>query len=515
MFRLETLGGLALTDGTAAVVTAQRRRLALLTLLAVGGERGLTRDKLVAYLWPESPSDNARHALEQLLYALRRQLGDSALLGPDPLRLNPEIITSDVAEFGQAIGRGAPAEAVGLYRGPFLDGFYLSEAAEFERWADRERSRLAEAHGRALRLLAKEAETRGQHTAEIEYRRQLAAADPLEERAAADLVRALAAADDWAGALLVAGEYRARMREELPGAASADLEGLVQQLRDARRPSTPGEADGRKGRYAIERELGSGTAATVYLARDRQFDRPVALKLLRPEVANATDARRFRREMAILARLHHPHILQLFDAGYLSGEGGLSGPYYIMAYVRGESLRQQLEREGRLPLDVAVSIVRDVAEALDHAHGLGVVHRDIRPENLLLEAGHALVADFGIASVLESAGGERLSASGVVLGVAEYTSPEQARGGRSLDGRSDIYSLGCVLYEMLGAAPPFRAATRAATLARQISDPPPRLRALCPEVPAGIERVVLRALAKRPEERFSMAGQFAQALTRG
>ena len=186
-----------------------------------------------------------------------------------------------------------------------------------------------------------------------------------------------------------------------------------------------------------------------------------------------------------------------------------------MAYVRGESLRQQLEREGRLPLDVAVSIVRDVAEALDHAHGLGVVHRDIRPENLLLEAGHALVADFGIASVLESAGGERLSASGVVLGVAEYTSPEQARGGRSLDGRSDIYSLGCVLYEMLGAAPPFRAATRAATLARQISDPPPRLRALCPEVPAGIERVVLRALAKRPEERFSMAGQFAQALTRG
>ena len=255
-----------------------------------------------------------------------------------------------------------------------------------------------------------------------------------------------------------------------------------------------------------------GAVATVYLARDRRLDRPVALKLLRPEVATATDARRFRREIAILARLYHPHILHLYDSGVLGPEGELAGLFFVMPYVRGESLRQRLDREGRLPVATAVSLACDVAEALAYAHGQGVVHRDIRPENILLDAGHALVADFGIAGVLESAGGDRLSASGIILGHAGYISPEQAGGAREIDGRSDIYSLGCVLYEMLGGEPPFTGASRTAVLARQTAGQVPPLRTICPEVPPPVERAILRALARQPEERFPTADEFGSAL---
>ena len=233
MFRLETLGSLALTDGPAAAVTTQRRRLALLALLAVAGERGLTRDKLVAYLWPDSSSANARHALEQLLYGLRRQLGDSALLGPDPLRLNPDNITSDVALFGQAIARGAAAEAVELYRGPFLDGFYLSDAAEFERWAGEERSHLARKYAWALEGLADAARDGSEHAAEIGWRRRLVATDPLNGGAALSLMHALASAGDGAGALQYARVYEALMREELDSVPDPPFMVLVQELRAA------------------------------------------------------------------------------------------------------------------------------------------------------------------------------------------------------------------------------------------------------------------------------------------
>ena len=233
MLRLETLGALALTDGPAAVVTTQRRRLALLALLAVAGERGLTRDKLVAYLWPDSPADNARHGLEQLLYGLRRQLGDSVLLGPDPLRLNPEIITSDVAQFGQAIARGAPAEAVGLYRGPFLDGFYLSDAAEFERWAGEERSHLAGKYAWAVEGLADAARDRSDHAAEVGWRRTLVATDPLNGGSALSLMRALASAGDAAGALQYARVYETLMREELDSVPDPPIRAFLQELRAA------------------------------------------------------------------------------------------------------------------------------------------------------------------------------------------------------------------------------------------------------------------------------------------
>jgi DNA-binding SARP family transcriptional activator len=515
MLRLETFGGLTLTDAAGRHVAPQRRRLALLALLAAGGERGMSRDKLVACLWPESAVDNARHALEQLVYSMRRELPTAVFQGSDPLRLDSALVTTDLAEFTSRLASGDLAGAVAVYGGPFLDGFFLSGASEFERWAERERSRLAGEFERALRLLAEAAEAEGRHADEIELKRRLAAADPFGERPATDLVRALAATGDWASASRAAREYMTRLREELPGTPPKDLEALVERLQAEQRRKA-GEDDEDAGsepaRYVVERELGRGSVAIVYLAQDRRYDRPVALKLLRPEVATATDARRFRREIAILARLYHPHILQLYDSGVMPAGAGPPGLFYVMPYVRGESLRHRLLRDAQMPVAEAAGLARDVAEALGYAHGQGVVHRDVRPENILLESGHALVADFGIAGVLESAGGERLSASGIVLGAPAYTSPEQAQGTRALDGRSDIYSLGCVLYEMLGGEAPFTGPSRTAILARHVGDAVPPLRTIRPDLPPALERVVERSLAKRPEERFATAGEMAAAL---
>ncbi|MBA3497459.1 MAG: protein kinase [Gemmatimonadales bacterium] len=517
MLRLETLGGLTLTDADGRHVASQRRRLALLALLAAGGGRGVPRDKVIACLWPESAAEGARHALEQLLYSVRRQLPGVLVPGSDPLRLNLKVVRTDLAELAERLAGGDLAGAVGVYRGPFLDGFFLSGAPEFEQWAERERARLAADHTRVLKTLADQAEASGQHTTEIDLRRQLAGTDPLGERAATDYVRALADSGDWAAAAHAARAFADRVRAELPGVAVSDLETLVDRLREDRRLEAREDSSeaGAPVRYVLERELGRGSVAVVYLARDRRYDRPVALKLLRPELATATDARRFRREIKILAHLYHPHILQLYDSGVLPPGSGAAGLYYVMPYVRGESLRQRLDREGTLTMEGAARIAADVAEALAYAHAQGVIHRDIRPENILLESGHALVADFGIAGVLETAGGERLSASGIALARPAYCSPEHARGGRELDGRSDLYSLGCVLYEMLGGEPPFSGANSTAVLARQVADAVPPLRTIRPDLSPGLERAVLRALAKQPEERYPTAGEFESALRHG
>ena len=232
MLRLEVLGGLRLVDARGGRPTVtQRRRLALLALLAGAGERGLTRDKVVGYLWPESTPEHARHALEQLLYALKQQLPEHLVLGPDPLRLNPAEVESDLDQFRRALAAEDWAAAAALYRGPFLDGFYLSEAPEFERWSEQERARLHDEHAKALRRLASEAEAQGRHTHEIDIWRRLADADPLGERSAAGLVRALAGAGDWAGALRYAKEFESRLRREIPGARTGDLVAMLEQLR--------------------------------------------------------------------------------------------------------------------------------------------------------------------------------------------------------------------------------------------------------------------------------------------
>ena len=515
MFRLQTLGGLALSDAAGTPVDLQRRRLALLALLAAAGEGGLRRDKVVARLWSESSSESARHALEQLLYSLRRQFPPQGpFIGIDPVRLDPAVVDSDVQEFESALQRGALSEAVALYKGPFLDGFYLADEG-FEEWVESERQRLAGRYAETLHRLAKDAGVERHHTEAIAWWSRLAVLDPLSERAALGLAHALADAGDAASALRQAQAYAERVRIELGVPPAPEHAAFMQRMRSAETAATPGSAPRSQGmseRYRIEREIGRGAVATVYLARDLKHNRLVALKVLRPDLIETTEARRFLREISIAASLYHPHIIQLYDSGVSDSVTGASGPYYVMPYVRGESLRERIIRDVQLPVVPAVTIALDVADALAYANDQGIVHRDIKPENILLDGDHALVADFGIARALESSSGERLSQSGIVLGTPAYMSPEQARGGERVDARSDVYSLGCVLYEMLAGEPPFTGRTTQAILARHAGDPVRSIRTVCPNVSEALERTIGLALQKSPAQRFQSAAEFAKAL---
>ena len=261
-------------------------------------------------------------------------------------------------------------------------------------------------------------------------------------------------------------------------------------------------------RYVIEREIGAGGMATVYLARDLKHDREVALKVLRADLSAVIGTERFLEEVRITARLDHPHILTLIDSG--SAEGIL---YYVLPFVRGESLRSKLEREKQLGVDEALSIIRQVASALDYAHERGVVHRDIKPENILLHEGEAVLADFGIALAVKEAGGNRLTETGLSLGTPQYMSPEQATGDRALDKRSDIYSLAAVFYEMISGEPPVTGATAQAMIAKLLTERPVRLRVVRPTISLAMESATEKALAKVPADRFSSAGEFVRALS--
>ncbi len=260
-------------------------------------------------------------------------------------------------------------------------------------------------------------------------------------------------------------------------------------------------------RYRVERELGQGGMATVYLAHDVRHDRRVAIKVLRPELSAVIGAERFLAEIKTTANLQHPHILALFDSGKVDGT-----VFYVMPYVEGESLRDRLSREKQLPVDAAVRIAREVADALQYAHEHGVIHRDIKPENILLHGGHALVADFGIALAAAATGGSRMTETGMSLGTPHYMSPEQAMGEREITARSDVYALGCVLYEMLTAEPPFQGATAQAIIARVMTEDPRPLTAQRKSVPPHVEAAVLTALEKVPADRFDSARAFAEAL---
>jgi TolB-like protein len=260
-------------------------------------------------------------------------------------------------------------------------------------------------------------------------------------------------------------------------------------------------------RYEIEREVGHGAMATVYLARDVKHNRQVAIKVLLTEVGFALGPERFRREIDLAAHLSHPHILPIYDSGDADGE-----LYYVMPYVAGESLRARLNRERQLPVDEALRITCEVASALDHSHRHGIIHRDIKPENILLEDGQALVADFGIARAVSTVGEEKLTSTGISLGTPTYMSPEQGMADPNLDRRSDIYSLGCVLYEMLAGQPPFTGRTTQALLARHSLDNVPSLSIIRNTIPEEVEDAIMRSLAKVPADRFSTAAEFADAL---
>jgi serine/threonine-protein kinase len=262
-----------------------------------------------------------------------------------------------------------------------------------------------------------------------------------------------------------------------------------------------------EGLYHIERELGRGGMATVYLARDLRHDRAVAIKLLQPELTTPTSAERFLREIAITAKLQHPHILTLIDSGAADGL-----VYYVMPNVDGESLRERLIWEKQIAVDQAIRIAREVASALGYAHAQGVIHRDIKPENILLSAGHAVVADFGIARAV-GGGGQAITQVGLPLGTPAYMSPEQGAGREDIDHRSDLYALGVVLFEMLAGRPPFVAPTVAKVIQLHLTEAPPRVSDFRSAIPPALDEIVKRALAKEPGQRFQSAKEFEDALS--
>lgn len=268
-------------------------------------------------------------------------------------------------------------------------------------------------------------------------------------------------------------------------------------------------AEALSGRYLLERELGQGGMATVFLARGIEDRRPVAVKVMRPKVANALGSERFLREIEIARAMAHPLIVPLYESG---DAGGVL--YYIMPYVEGESLYELLQRERLLALGEALRVTHDVAEALGYAHASGVLHRDVKPENILLAGGRALVADFGLARAIGAADYRKLTQTGVIVGTAHYMSPEQLREERDLDQRVDVYSLGCILYEMLTGGPPYIGRSLLELASRILQAPVPSVRRVDPGVPADVDEAISRALAKSAAERFRTMEEFAAALPR-
>jgi serine/threonine-protein kinase len=259
-------------------------------------------------------------------------------------------------------------------------------------------------------------------------------------------------------------------------------------------------------RYRLVEQVGRGGMATVYRADDRETGSRVAIKILRPELTAILGPTRFHREIEILGRLRHRNIVPLLD----SSEAG-ANLYYVMPFVEGETLRARLARSGMLPLDEVLSITRQVADAIDSAHAQGVLHRDIKPANILLEAGRALICDFGVARAIEAAGSESFSSSGLIVGTPAYMSPEQATGAK-VDRGTDIYALGCVVYEMLAGDPPFTGATAQAIMARQLAGVPRSIRTMRPELSIELERAVIKSLHRDPLKRPAAAARFAEAL---
>ena len=523
MVEFRVFGALSLTtdDGRdARSLVAQPRRLALLAYLAAATPRGThRRDSLLALFWPEFDQPRARAALRQSLYVLREVLGPAALVnqGNEEVGLDFGAVRCDVVDFNRSIESGHLSEALDLYGGHLLEGFFISDAPEFEHWLETERARLQAAASAAARTLVEQCEGGGDLTAAAQWARRAARLAPLDESLLRRLIGLLDRLGDRAGAVMAYEDFAKRLAQEYETRPAAETQALMTAVRARERAAgtvrlprvelLPRLQAALADRYRVERELARGRTATVCLAHDLKHDRPVAVKVLHPELAAVVGAERFLREIQIAARLRHPQIVPLHDSG--EADGLL---YFVMPYVDGESLRDRLKREPQLPVADAVRIAVDVAGALDYAHGLGLVHRDIKPENILLEGGHAMVADLGIARAVSTAGSDKLTETGIAIGTPAYMSPEQGTEGGHVDGRSDLYALACVLYEMLTGAPPFTGPTAQAVLARHAVDPVAPIRTVRHTVPWGVERAVLQALAKVPTDRYRGVAEFADAL---
>jgi serine/threonine-protein kinase len=538
---LRTAGGRELH-----ALLAQPKRVALLAYLCVARPPGFhRRDTLLGIFWPEADEAHARASLRKAIHVLRSAVGEDAILsrGDDEVGIDPARICCDAAYFEDALAAGHLEVGMELYRGELLEGLFLENVPAFERWVEEERARLRGEAGRLARMLAKRLEEARDYTGAVTMARRAVALAESDERMLRQLLELLDRLGDRAGALKTYDEFARRLAAEYETEPSVETRQLVARLRERSEPVT------RRGSthpatspndepitpqavaaslralparestlpavpgYRVERELGRGGMAVVYLAHDAKHDREVAIKVLRSDVAATLGAERFLDEIRTTARLSHPHIVPLLDSGSVDGV-----PYYVMPYVPGETLRQMLDRGGPLPVDDAVRLAGELASALSYAHGQGIVHLDVKPENILIESGQAVVADFGVSRAIATAmssspPAETSTQRTLILGSPAYMSPEQALGESRVDGRSDIYSLGCVVHHMLTGEPPFTGESASAILARKLAEDATPLRRLRSGLPVEVERVVGRAIRRAPADRFASTEDFASALT--
>ncbi|MFN2636974.1 MAG: protein kinase [Gemmatimonadaceae bacterium] len=525
VIEFRTLGGLDLrsADGRQLhSLLAQPKRVALLAYLCIANPRGFhRRDALLGLFWPDADDTHARTSLRNALHVLRRTLGDNVLLshGDEEVAVDFGALRCDILAFEELSSAGRVEEALELYRGDLLAGFFVDQVPAFERWVESERARLRTTAARAARIAAEQREAERNLTGAIAWARRAVELTDTDERSVRRLIELLARVGDRAGALQAYDNFARHLHAEFDAEPSAETQDLFKLLRahgsggpkvSAVQPVSKVDAtpvpESLPG-YFIERELGRGGMATVFLGRDRRHDRSVAIKILRRDIAAMLGTDRFLAEIAIVASLQHPHILPLLDSGQSNGL-----PYYVMPHTDGETLRTRLQRERTLGVEEAIQITCEVADALAYAHAHGIVHRDIKPENIVLENGHALVTDFGIARALSKGDSQRLTQAGITLGTAAYMSPEQAEGGEEVDGRADVYALGCVLYEMLAGDPPFQGSTAQAILARKATVPAPPLRAVRETVSPMLERSILKALSRVRADRFKTVQEFARSL---
>jgi len=530
MLRIHTFGGVVLrADGLPHEGAAgQRRRLALLVVLAAAGRRPITRDKLLGYLWPDTDAERARHALNQSLYALQHALHTDALfLGTTSLQLNPAVMSSDIADFEDAVAQGARERAVGLYAGRFLDGFHVGGLPEFERWAEGERARLARAYAAALECLASAATARRDYQGAANWWRRLAAEDPLSSPYAMGLMQALAALGDRAGALRVAAVHAALLKEELDAPPDPAVNALEAQLRNGGTVTLPTAKVGSQGvavtpqarpraapwsglhrhpewverafgaRLLVERAPVLGGMTTTYAAYDRSRGIEVELHLVDPSLVSLADEDVLVEALERAQALDDPHIVPMYEHGW--AEDIL---FYLLARLEGSTLREHLERERQLPITEAVDIADGIAAALAYAHERSVLHGDLRPKHVLLVSGRVMVSSFGIAAAISASTRPRASLTGVRFGGPPYLSPEQLVGDGTPDARADLYGLGCILYEMLAGEPPFASSNPNTSVTSKLTQPPPSARGVRESVPPELDAVLRKCLARLPCDRF-------------
>jgi DNA-binding SARP family transcriptional activator/tRNA A-37 threonylcarbamoyl transferase component Bud32 len=523
--RLKVLGGatLATEDGAVHGRAAHRRRVALLTVLASTPHAPVRRERLADLLWPDS--EKPLHALAESLHIVRSELHPEIVLSHGgEVALNLEVVRCDLVEFRAAIQAGDHTQAVAVYAGPFLEGFFVDRAPEFERWVEEERASLGRSYARALEALAVASEGAGKTLDAAEWWGRLAVHDPYNARVGLRLMTALAGAGERARAVQFGTAFVRRLREEMEIEPEAEIVERLEQLRceaphvvggappGAAPPAEMAAESGRRGEGApglpqlssefdVLRKLGEGSVATVYLAREPALGRLVAIKVLAERFVGDTVAeRRFEREARASARIQHPHVATVFRIGRTAA----GVPFLVLPYVDGGSLEDRIAAAGPLLPPEVRRYAGQAAAALAAAHRLGIVHRDVRPANLLYDraSDRVLLSDFGLAAVLETGHEEvlRLTRPGESLGDPRYASPEQLAG-ELVTERTDVYSLGITVFELLTGRTPFDASTGTELLVAHARQTPRRASEFRGGIDTDLDELIHRCLNKRPEHR--------------